>query len=313
MKKLLTNLHPQIAAQWHPTRNDLSADSITIWSKRKAWWRCENSHEWQAVVCNRAHFGYGCPYCAGQRPTETNCLAATHPHLLTSWHPKNNLKPTEVMGKTNKKVWWICNHGHEWEESVCNRTRPNQGCPYCSGHRVCSSNCFASIHPELVSEWLSDNEIRPEDVTECSNANVQWQCSTCKFIWKTRVSHRSNGHGCPKCRQSKGEQRIERLLVEKGYRFKRQWRFKSCRDKRPLPFDFVVKKEGGVVAIEYQGELHYKAAFGDENLKKTMEHDRAKREWCEQHRLPLLVIPFSEFDRVEVIVSDFIKLPTIQP
>jgi hypothetical protein len=57
---------PELASQWHPTRNaDLRPEQVVAQSNRKVWWMCPNApdHEWQATLNNRWS-GNGCPLCA---------------------------------------------------------------------------------------------------------------------------------------------------------------------------------------------------------------------------------------------------------
>ncbi|OBK16768.1 zinc-ribbon domain-containing protein [Mycobacterium asiaticum] len=50
------DLFPEVAKQWHPTRNDLGPDEVAAASGKVVWWRCANGHEWQAkVVVRRVH------------------------------------------------------------------------------------------------------------------------------------------------------------------------------------------------------------------------------------------------------------------
>ena len=64
-------------------------------------------------------------------------LTTTHPELIKEWHPTKNgeLTPQQLTFGSNKKVWWICEHGHEWEVSPNGRTSRPTGCPYCSGRK----------------------------------------------------------------------------------------------------------------------------------------------------------------------------------
>jgi very-short-patch-repair endonuclease len=57
---------PEIAAEWHPTKNgDLTpAEVLAGWGK-KTWWKCPiaDDHEWPAIVDSRTRLGRGCPSC----------------------------------------------------------------------------------------------------------------------------------------------------------------------------------------------------------------------------------------------------------
>ena len=61
-------------------------------------------------------------------------LQVISPHLAREWHPSRNgnLTPRNVTSKSGMNVWWVCNKGHEWQNTVKNRNR-GTGCPYCAG------------------------------------------------------------------------------------------------------------------------------------------------------------------------------------
>ncbi len=64
----LAVLHPDVAAQWHPTKNgDLRPEDVAPRSGKKVWWVCEKDHEWESTVGSRMgtenRKGSGCPEC----------------------------------------------------------------------------------------------------------------------------------------------------------------------------------------------------------------------------------------------------------
>jgi len=66
----LAALHPILAREWHPTRNEaLTPDDVTLGSQRRVYWRCavDPRHEWAASIGNRALRASGCPECARAR------------------------------------------------------------------------------------------------------------------------------------------------------------------------------------------------------------------------------------------------------
>ena len=83
----LAAVFPEVAEEWHPTRNDsLTPADIRPKSGEKVWWLCESGHEWAAIISNRTR-GNGCPYCAGQAllPLRRVCLtsALSYPKYTT--------------------------------------------------------------------------------------------------------------------------------------------------------------------------------------------------------------------------------------
>ncbi|MCH5314701.1 MAG: zinc-ribbon domain-containing protein, partial [Eubacterium sp.] len=99
---------------------------------KKVWWKCCKGHEWQATISDRNN-GRGCPYCSGKKSLKGyNDLQTVNPTLANEWnYEKNNgLTPVDVTPGSNKKVWWKCQRGHEWQAIICNRNRGNS-CPVC--------------------------------------------------------------------------------------------------------------------------------------------------------------------------------------
>lgn len=65
----LATIHPEIAKEWHPTKNlPLTPELVTRASGKKVWWKCLKcpDHEWQAQVRNRTVVNSGCPECANE-------------------------------------------------------------------------------------------------------------------------------------------------------------------------------------------------------------------------------------------------------
>ena len=128
----LTITHPNLAEEWHVSKNKrMTPHEVISSTVRKVWWNCINSHEWQATVVSRVNGG-NCPYCSNRIANLENCLAAKYPALVKQWHPlKNNLTAYDVTPVSDRKVWWVCDKGHEWFTFVYVRSE-GQGCPVCS-------------------------------------------------------------------------------------------------------------------------------------------------------------------------------------
>jgi len=139
-KKSLLETHPDIAAEWHPTKNgDLTPDKVVAGSQKKVWWICPKGtdHEWSAALNSRTGTNkLGCPCCAGRRVSVTNSLATPFPDIAAEWHPTKNgdLSPDKIVAGSGEKVWWKCNKSpdHEWKAAVYSRTGGfKSGCPFC--------------------------------------------------------------------------------------------------------------------------------------------------------------------------------------
>lgn len=130
----LQTLHPILASEWNYEKNgQLTPMDVGPNSHNKVWWRCSEGHEWYAAIYSR-NAGVGCPYCSGKLVNKgKNDLQTLNPALANEWnHEKNDgLTPMDVMPNSGKKVWWICNEGHEWQAIIQNRNR-GSGCPQCA-------------------------------------------------------------------------------------------------------------------------------------------------------------------------------------
>lgn len=216
----LATTYPDLAGQWHPTRNGpLTPRDVVAGTIRKVWWQCEKGHEWQAAIASRVS-GIGCPVCAGKMvlPGE-NDLASFYPNIAKEWHPAKNstLKPEAVSPSSNRKVWWRCPLGHEYQSVVALRTQRGNGCPYCTGRKVLPGfNDLATAEPETAKQWHStlNGALTPEMVTTGSHRRVWWQCPN-GHVWKAVVYSRSGPgkSGCPVCAGRVKEGRMERYAA----------------------------------------------------------------------------------------------------
>jgi hypothetical protein len=199
----LAILNPELAKEWHPTKNGkLTPYDVTPSSCRVVWWRCKRGHEWSSAV-NQRCYGHNCPYCSGNKVCIENCLYTVNPALASEWHPTKNgkLTPYDVTYKSGKIVWWKCKNGHEYCATISHRSN-GSGCPYCSGNKACIDNCLATLNPRLASEWhpTKNGILTPYDVTYGSSRSVWWYCKKCGRSWKANINIRnSQKTGCPWC------------------------------------------------------------------------------------------------------------------
>lgn len=202
--------HPEIAIQWHQTKNGpLTPHDIVAGSATYVWWKCDKGpdHEWKTKAVERLKSG--CPFCDGKKLSITNSLSGRYPELVKEWHPIKNgdLKPDQVFGGGKKKYWWKCDKGpdHEWEASIQKRA-DGQSCSICRGLKVVSSNSLANTHPELAAQWhpTKNKDLTPNDVIAGSAIHsVWWKCPKHpEHEWESTCKDRTKRDGianCPFC------------------------------------------------------------------------------------------------------------------
>lgn len=194
-----------LLAQWHLVKNGaLTPRQISYGSTQRVWWVCAKGHIWRAAVNARTANRTDCPYCAGRLPWlgETD-LASQYPELVNEWHPTKNLPlmPEQVLPGSEKKVWWRCSQGHEWQAEVRSRVS-GCGCPVCTNRIVVPGiNDLASRFPDLAEEWdaAANGALKPQDVTFGTKRKVWWRCAK-GHSWRVSVQSRTlDGTGCPVC------------------------------------------------------------------------------------------------------------------
>lgn len=334
----LASVRPDLAKQWHLTKNgNLRPTEVAVNSRKKVWWIFPyddpktGKHfdfEWQARVYDR-NKGYGCPYLNGQAVWEGfNDLATMNPDIAAQWHPTKNgdLKPTDITSGSKKKVWWLFPYDDpktgkhfdfEWQASVNNRTKHNSCCPFLNGRAVWEGfNDLQTVNPELAKQWhpTRNGSLKPTQVTEKSGITVWWlfpydDPKTGKhfeFEWKSKVINRNSGCSCPYLTTYKGEEYIKQYLQKNSISFDGQQKFSDLlgTGDGQLSYDFsILDEKHGYILIEYNGIQHYEVVEyfgGEEKFKIQKEHDKRKRDYAKKHGYKLITVKYT-YDTYESV------------
>lgn len=156
---------------------------------------------------------------------------------------------------------------------------------------------------EIIGEYLNTNTKIGIKHNECGNV---YQVIPYTFL---------GGRRCPKCIESRGEKKIDEFFKENNISASSQYRFNDCRNTAPLPFDFAVIEDGNVkVLIEYDGEGHFKPfrySKDEEVMLKKLKHaqknDQIKNKYCIENRIPLIRIPYWEYENVTEILHQVLE------
>ncbi len=261
----LAERFPELIVEWHPTKNgDLSPDTLLPFTNLKIWWQCRRGHEWEASVNSRTNMRSGCPYCSGNSAGEDNNLEALNPQLAREWHPTKNkdLRPKHVTPGSNKKVWWKCEHGHEWPARVCNRAK-GVGCPYCSGRRATKDHNLSVKVPSVALQWHPERNgsHRPDEFAPSSDVKVWWKCGR-GHEWEATISSRTRGHGCPYCRPQTSLQEIRLFCELKSIFGEVEW----IKRIDGIQCDVFLSNYG--VAVEYDGVFWHRDKVRQDKKKE---------------------------------------------
>ena len=115
----------------------------------------------------------------------------------------------------------------------------------------------------------------------------------CGFIWEVRPSDVIHGKAqCPKCgkKYSKMCLYIEKILLENNIEFTMEKRLNNSLQR----FDFYLENQKYKIAIEYNGEQHYKESnYFSPTLSQQQERDERKRRYCKENDIILYELPYN--------------------
>lgn len=205
------DLYPELAVQWHPTRNkDLVPANFQPGSVTTVWWLCEEcGSSWRRSIAGRTATGSRCRACSskerGKRtrtPGTGQSLLDTHPALVDEWDYELNetLSPADLKAGSSERVWWrcgVCNNS--WKALVWTRARKGHGCRKCAGRQTSVRRStpkpgasLADLKPDLIENlWHRDKNknVDPFCLAPTSHTRVWWQCPVCAHEWQARPAN----------------------------------------------------------------------------------------------------------------------------
>lgn len=192
----------------------------------------------------------------------------------------------------------------------------------CGGHIWTTVDSLTSGHTTSCGCYVSENsrKLRTKDITNLrsgklvakyntgkqdSQGNYIWHCEcdcggtkeviASKIINKVVVS-------CG-CIQSSGENKIQSILENSKITFEKEKRFEDCinpKTKTKLRFDFYLPDYN--LCIEYDGKQHFfenNTWAEKESLQEIRYRDSIKTEYCKNHNINLIRIPYTDFDKID--------------
>lgn len=241
----------------------------------------------------------GCKYCKGDLPEwyVRQKVAELYPHIKLIGDYINMSTPLNCYCEKHDIYW----------KTTPQSILDGHGCIECGREKLSQQNILSQEKFEDMIKLVNPNiEIISEyKGMEC---DITVRCRKCGYVWTLNAqSLKSNGTRCKKCSYTyKGEDRIIDILQNLNCEYIHQYKFKDCRNKRPLPFDFYLPNYN--LCIEFDGEQHYKPKFGMKNFIQTQKHDKIKDEYCKSHNIGLLRIPYWESSNSEQIIKDKLNI-----
>jgi hypothetical protein len=209
--------------------------------------------------------------------------------------------------------------GNTWMKRVVNiihrGAKDGKACPKCSG-------VVRRTPEQFTSEVAEKTGGAYETLSDFTNtrSRVLFRHAKCgEEFWMKAHNFITLGQRCPVCRRaegkkaSKGEERIERYLIDAGIPYVREMTFIDLlgRNNARLAFDFFLKERK--LLIEYDGHQHFapvKIFGGLEYHERCKKHDAMKTEFARSNDFRLIRIPYTDYTRIEKILD--VELRNVQ-
>ena len=323
---LLTR-NPELAKQWHPTKNKITPDMVGEMSNKKVWWLLPyddpqtGKHfdfEWEATPNARSN-GRGCPFISHKALwSGFNDLATVNPQLASEWHPTKNgdLKPDMVTGKSSKMVWWFFpyddpitgkHYDFEWQASVNNRSKGSK-CPYVTGRCAWKGyNDLWTTNPD-IAQYLKTPE-EGYSVMMNSDKKLDFVCPDCGNIVHKRPCKILNDKGsfiCPQC--GDGFPYTEKFVFNMLSQLKEYFvfqlsstTFKWCESYR---YDFYLPDRNMI--IEVHGGQHYiSTTWG--SVEDIQKNDSDKRKLALNNGISDYICIDASCSNIDYLTDSIIK------
>lgn len=247
------------------------------------------------------HFrNQGCSECGKEKEKENKFIKSKE--RFYKFVLDNNFKIIGEYTGSHSYIKLKCKNNHEF--SVMPTSFYSN--PRCS---VCEKKYYPRTK-ERLEKILKDNYPKYKIVSE-NNKEVLINCPIHGNFKKTYGQVINNLCQCPTCSlkiiQSKGASKVEKYLNNNKISYIKEKKFKNCKDKLFLPFDFYIPEKN--ICIEFDGIQHYKQkSFGAseeeaaKNFNLTKKHDEIKNIYCEKNKIKLIRIKYNE--NVEKVLTE---------
>lgn len=146
----------------------------------------------------------------------------------------------------------------------------------------------------VIKRHLNNNsQNKPMWVCECECGNIH--------IVSGSSLKKGDVLSCGCLGRSKGETIIKDILLKNNISFSQEVIFNDLKDKNFLRFDFALLDKNGKIIklIEFDGRQHFdknSVWYSETNVK----HDKMKNEYCKNKNIPLLRIPYTDLENINL-------------
>lgn len=305
-KKLTTNEFIEKSKLIHGDKYDYSNVEY-ISAKDKIKIICKEHGEWLQTPSNHLS-GFGCSKCATN--TRANNRRKTLNDFINEANEIHSNKFTypldQLYVSVHNKLRIICKEHGEFLQTPGSHLS-GKGCPNCKNKKQTTE----SVIKRCIEVHGNDFDYSKINYTKMIDY-VEIKCNKCNnWFMQCLDKHINSRHGCPICKESKGEKLIRNWLVKNNIEFITQqeiYLHKLCKNTNLVKIDFVVNYNSIKYFIEYDGKQHYEYdkfynKNNVENFYKQQRRDLILEEYCKLNNINLIKIKYdvNEHSLVEIL------------
>lgn len=261
--------------------------------------------EWEAKPSNLLQ-GKGCKQCHFKMLSKIK--TKSHEQFIDELHGINqDIEVLSAYSGVKRRVNCKCLiHNQEFSMSAGHLLRGETSCKECINIKF--HLCGLKTHEQFIKELFEVNShVEVLGKYDGARNSIEVKCLKCGHVWSPIADSLLHGYGCPKCKRSKGEEKIEKYLINKNIKFESQKKFSDLKNTLPLSYDFYLPDYN--VLIEYQGQFHdgtTSMVLREKYFDKQQKNDKLKRDYAKNNGYNLIEIWYYDFDNVENIIDKFI-------
>lgn len=303
---MVRKTHEQFISQMQKTNKDI--EILTEYEKDniKVLCRCKIcGFEWWSTPSNLLQCK-GCKQCYFNNMKKTRMKS--HEQFVKELYEINkDIKVlSQYSGAKNKVDCECLIHNERFSMSAGHLLGGETGCKKCIDIKFHLGGL--KPHEQFVKELFDINpSIEVIGKYDGAKSNIEVKCLKCGHIWNPVASSLLCGYGCPHCRVSKGEERVEKYLIENNIKFEHPKKFPDLRNTNPLSYDFYLPEYNTL--IEYQGQFHdgtTSMVLREKYFDRQQKNDKLKRDYARNNNYNLLEIWYYDFDNTENIIDKYI-------
>lgn len=265
---------------------------------------CRLHGEFTQIPKNHTVLKQGCSKCAGVNISNTGDF--TEKSIKIHGDKYNYSLVEYINRKTKVKI--ICKEHGEFKQEPSNHLQ-GQNCPFCAKEILNNKPSIFTVEYFINKAKITHAGIYDYSLIKDIKINKKVEIICKKHgIFKQNPYNHISGQNCPKCKMSKGVEKICRVLEKNNIEHLTEQSIEGCRSpkNRLLHFDILIPNLN--TYIEYDGEQHFREVSiwgGEKAFEEGKVRDKIKDDFCLKNNIKLLRISYT--DDIEAKLKEIIN------